>query len=136
MVRMTRSQWAFIRGACGALLITCRSSAWKMASNVWLYLLSRSPSRNRSDSVRCPRSVARFLACCVVQAWLGWAVTPVMCKWKSRAPVVTVRGIMVRAAGSAGGGGSEGPMTWYRVVQDKYGGVITMHPISKPVVSR
>ncbi|MER7790223.1 putative T7SS-secreted protein [Streptomyces sp. NPDC097640] len=25
------------------------------------------------------------------------------------------------------------PTTWYRVVQDKYGGVITMHPIPKPV---
>ncbi|MBB5933123.1 RHS repeat domain-containing protein [Streptomyces zagrosensis] len=24
------------------------------------------------------------------------------------------------------------PTTWYRVVQDKWGGVITMHPISKP----
>jgi hypothetical protein len=28
------------------------------------------------------------------------------------------------------------PTTWYRVVQDKYGGVITMHPIPKPAVPR
>jgi hypothetical protein len=28
------------------------------------------------------------------------------------------------------------PTTWYRVVQDKYGGVITMHPIPKSAVPR
>ena len=63
MVPMTRSQWAFIRGARGALLMMRRSSAWKTASNVWLYLPSRSRSRKRRDSVRVPRSEARFLAC-------------------------------------------------------------------------
>jgi hypothetical protein len=36
MVPMTRSQWAFVRGARGALLMMRRSSAWKTASNVWL----------------------------------------------------------------------------------------------------
>src|SRR5688500_3235230 len=36
MVPMTRSQWAFIRGACGALLMMRRSSARKTLSNVWL----------------------------------------------------------------------------------------------------
>ncbi|WP_030194093.1 hypothetical protein [Streptomyces sp. NRRL S-87] len=28
------------------------------------------------------------------------------------------------------------PTTWYRVVQDRWGGVITMHPIPKPAVAR
>ena len=33
-----------------------------------------------SAGTRCvPRSAARFLACCVVHAWVEWAVTPVMC---------------------------------------------------------
>lgn len=38
MVPMTRSQWAFIRGACGALVTTRRSSAWKTASNAFVVL--------------------------------------------------------------------------------------------------
>ncbi len=60
MVPMTRSQWAFIRGACGALLSTRRSSGWKTVSKVGLYLASRSRIRNRKDSVRVSRSAARF----------------------------------------------------------------------------
>ena len=36
--------------------------------------------QERRDSVRVLRSEARFLACWVVHACVGWAVTPVMCR--------------------------------------------------------
>lgn len=37
---------------------------------------SRSRSRKRSESIRHPNVMARFLACCVGHSALGWAVTP------------------------------------------------------------
>ncbi|WP_344007762.1 hypothetical protein [Streptomyces thermocarboxydovorans] len=50
---------------------------------------------------------------------------------KHRVTLITGDRVGVDAKGRVGL-----PTTWYRVVQDKYGGVITMHPIPKPVVPR
>jgi hypothetical protein len=77
---MIPSQWAFIRGARGALLITSSSSASKTASNAAPYLPSRSRCRNRRESMRMPRSAARFRACCTVHSRVGSAMTPVRCR--------------------------------------------------------
>jgi hypothetical protein len=62
MAPITRSQWAFMRGACGTLLITRRSSAWKTVSNVLLYLSSRSRSRKRKRLHRCVEVGGEVLA--------------------------------------------------------------------------
>jgi hypothetical protein len=41
-----------------------------------VYLASRSLMRNFRPSVRSPRSMRMFRACCTVHAAVGWAVTP------------------------------------------------------------
>ena len=50
--------------------------AVKTASNAPVYLASRSLIRNFKPSVRSPRSMSVFRACCTVQAAVGQAVTP------------------------------------------------------------
>ncbi|OBQ54305.1 hypothetical protein A4U61_00355 [Streptomyces sp. H-KF8] len=80
IVPIARSQWAFIRGARGAVLRISISSASKTASKDCPYLLSRSRRRKRKDSMRVPRSVARFRACRTAQSRVGWTVTPAMCR--------------------------------------------------------
>ncbi len=72
---MTRPQWAFLPGARGALSITSSSSAPKTASNAAPYPPPRARGRNRRDSLRIPRSAARFLARRAVHSRTGWAVT-------------------------------------------------------------
>lgn len=70
-VPMTRSQWAFIRGARGAVLTTSMSSAVKTVSNGLVYFASRSRIRKRSEVTRTPNSAARLLACWTVQDAVG-----------------------------------------------------------------
>jgi hypothetical protein len=56
---MIRSQWAFIRGARGAVCRMWVSAARKSASHAGEYLPSRSRGRNRIEL----RRVARLRAC-------------------------------------------------------------------------
>jgi len=71
-----RSQIAFARGARTGVVMTRVPVAVKTASNASVYLASRSLIRNFKPSVRSPRSISVFRACCTVQAAVGWAVTP------------------------------------------------------------
>ncbi|MFI1733906.1 hypothetical protein ACH40E_32780 [Streptomyces acidicola] len=59
----TLSQIAFAFGARGGLSRISTPSASKTASKERVYLLSRSRMRKRSESIRHPSVLARFLAC-------------------------------------------------------------------------
>ena len=59
-----RPQWAFIRGAGGALKITRSPSATRTAANAALHVPSRSRARNRRDSMRLPGPAVRCHARC------------------------------------------------------------------------
>ena len=66
-----RSQIAFARGARTGVAMTCMPAATKTASNAPVYLASRSLIKNFKPSVRSPRSMSVFRACCTVQAAVG-----------------------------------------------------------------
>lgn len=68
----------------GGVLMTVTSSEVKTASNAGVYLVSRSRMRNRKEAARSPRSMTRLRAAWVVQAPVGWAVTPRTCTVRVR----------------------------------------------------
>ena len=70
------------RGAWTGVLVIRMSTAVKTASNAPVYLASRSLIRNFRPSVRSPKSMSAFRACCTVQAAVGWSVTPA--RWTRR----------------------------------------------------
>src|SRR3954447_15969992 len=63
-----RSANAFARGACGGVLITSMPAAVNTVSKPAVNLVSRSRSRNRSESARWSRSISRFRACWATHA--------------------------------------------------------------------
>jgi hypothetical protein len=66
-------------------LITSTPSAANTASKEPANFESRSRIRNRKVAVLSPRSMTRLRACWVVQAAVGWAVTPIM--WTRRVAI-------------------------------------------------
>src|SRR4051794_14500578 len=62
-VSTQRSAKALARGACGGVLMTSMSAAVNTVSKTAVNLVSRSRSRNRSESARWSRSISRFRAC-------------------------------------------------------------------------
>ena len=88
---------AFMRGTRTPVFTTAMPSSARTASKAAVYLLSRSRIRYFMVAPASCRSMTRFLASCVVQAAVGWAVAPrtrtrrVACsmtaKTYSRAPV-------------------------------------------------
>lgn len=95
--RTQRSMIAFMRGTRIPVLTMAMPSPSKTLSNARVYLLSRSRIRYFIVTPASCRSMTRFLASCVVQAAVGWAVVPMMwmrrvacsmmAKTYSRAPV-------------------------------------------------
>jgi hypothetical protein len=71
-----RLQIAFARGAWTGVVMIRRPAAVKTASNAAVYLASRSLIRNFRPSVRSPKSIRTFRACCTVHAAVGWSVMP------------------------------------------------------------
>ncbi len=81
-----RSQIAFIRGACTAVRKIVVPVAWKTASKERVKFDPRSRIKNRKSSNRSPRVIARLRACRTVESPVGWTVTPLAGRWKSRSP--------------------------------------------------
>jgi hypothetical protein len=68
----------------GGILTTSMPSEAKTASKVAVNLVSRSRIRKRNEVIRCPRSISRLWAAWVVQAAVGWPVTPSRCNRRVR----------------------------------------------------
>ena len=75
-VPMIFSQIAFALGACGGLARILMPSAVNTASKELVNWPARSLIRNLMEAARCPRSIRKLRAACVVHAPSGFAVMP------------------------------------------------------------
>ncbi len=73
---MILSQIAFALGACGGLARILTPAAVNTASKEPVNWPARSLIRNLTEATRCPRSIRKLRAACVVQEPSGFAVMP------------------------------------------------------------